>query len=66
MTTDDNEGDKPVRIQLSLSPEAGVLLERIMQWRFPMRARVHSLTIEQLIREEAKRIEEERRKQQKS
>lgn len=61
MTTD--EGDKPVRIQLTLSPQAGELLDRIMAWRFPMRARVHSLTIEQLIREEAKRLEEEQRRQ---
>lgn len=44
-----------VRINLTLSQEAGELLERIMRRRFPSRARVHSLTIEQLIREEARR-----------
>ena len=60
---DESKERNVVRINLTLAPDAGDLLDRITHWRFPGRQRVQSLTIEQLIREEAKRIEEEAKRQ---
>lgn len=66
MVSDPQQGGDRVKIELTLTREANDLLDMITRWRFPSRVRVKSLIVEQLIREEARRIEEERRRQQKS
>lgn len=66
MVTNTQQGEERVKLELTVTREAFDLLDMITRFRFPSRVRVKSLIVEQLIREEAKRIEEENRRQQKS